>query len=81
MGHNHHHRTASPLQLLTVIAATVRGVVLLPRCGLLAQPASATRRLVDTHHHYRATALPALRGWVKGSAATRERANERREGD
>jgi predicted TIM-barrel fold metal-dependent hydrolase len=52
MGHHHHYSAASRRQLLTAIAAMVAGVALLPRSGSHAQPAPATRRLVDTHHHY-----------------------------
>ena len=52
MGNAHHCGAASRRQLLAAIAATAGGVALLPRCGLLAQPAPAARRLVDTHHHF-----------------------------
>ena len=51
MGHKHHLDDASRRGLLAALAAAGAGM-LLPRSGVLAQPAPATRRLVDTHHHY-----------------------------
>jgi predicted TIM-barrel fold metal-dependent hydrolase len=52
MGHDYRHRAISRRRILKALAATAGGAALLPRYGLRAQPAPATRRLVDTHHHY-----------------------------
>jgi len=52
MGHDHHRGTASRRELLRALAGWAGIVALLPRSGLLAQPAPAARRLVDTHHHF-----------------------------
>jgi len=51
MRHDHRRRAASRRKLLIAFAAAGAGT-LLPWSGSLAQPTSATRRLVDTHHHY-----------------------------
>jgi predicted TIM-barrel fold metal-dependent hydrolase len=51
MRHDHRRRAASRRELLIAFAAAGTGT-LLPWSGSLAQSTSATRRLVDTHHHY-----------------------------
>jgi 6-methylsalicylate decarboxylase len=48
---NHRCSGTTRRGLLAVLAATGANS-LVPRYGLLAQPATPTRRLVDTHHHF-----------------------------